>query len=119
MSNLVLIGRFFDNTQAHIARGILETNDIPCFIFDENHSSTAWHLSLAIGGTRLMVHKDDYEQAVELLKDFKEINAETAKKERPLIRKPYLKTFLGSIIGYIVGAPSIRPEKRKDKKNEV
>lgn len=111
---LVQIGRFFDSTQAHIARGILETNDIHCFLFDENHTSTAWHLNIALGGTRLMILRSDLEIALEILEDFEEINLSPNKEKRAVIRKPYLKTIIGTLIGFFVGAPSIRPNKEKN-----
>lgn len=111
---LILLGRFYDNVQAHIIRGILESHDIPCFVFDENHNNTAWHLGIAIGGVRLMVLSEHYESAQEILRDEMQRYKEQIPERPPIIRKPYLKTIIGTIIGFFVGAPSIRPTKKED-----
>lgn len=111
---LVQIGRFFDPTQAHIARGILETNNVPCFLFDDNHTSTAWHLNIALGGTRLMVLSEDVDISLELLEEFRVKNLKEGQKKKNIIRKPYLKTILGTILGFMAGAPSIPPDKKND-----
>ena len=111
---LVLLGRFYDTTQAHIFRGILESAEIPCFVFDENHSATAWHIGIALGGVRIMVLASDYHRAFALasthMHDFVKDHQKTPP---PLIRKPYLKTIIGTIIGFMVGAPSIWRSKKK------
>lgn len=113
-SKLVLLQRFYDSTQAHIIRGILESEDIPCFVMDENHNSSAWHLNIALGGVRLMVLSEDLEHARTILKEETDNYTNTLENKPAIIRKPYIKTILGTIIGFMVGAPSIRPSKKDD-----
>ncbi|HPD83584.1 MAG TPA: hypothetical protein PLK85_07200, partial [Alphaproteobacteria bacterium] len=83
---------------------------------DENHTSTAWHLNIALGGTRLMILSEDYDRALGIIKDTIEIEKKYYQNRKaPIIRKPYLKTFIGTIMGFLAGAPSIRPKKKHDK----
>ncbi len=110
---LILIRRFFNPVEAHIAKKILEDHDIHSFILDEHHSSSAWHLSIAIGGLRLMVLTSDYEEAQNVLNENLQKTAPEKDTKAPFIRKPYWKTLIGTIIGFWVGAPSIWRSKRK------
>lgn len=61
------IATFSTPTEAHVARLLLEANDIDCFIADEHTVSTAWHYSLATGGMKLQVDASDVSRAVERL----------------------------------------------------
>ena len=107
-NNLVLLERCYDMTQAHILRGLLETNDIPCFLMDEHHSAVAWHLTTAIGGLRIMVMEQDLEQARSMIGIIEET---TPKISKPFLRKPYLRNILLSLFGLFSGAPLIWPQK--------
>ncbi len=113
-NKLVLLEKFFDSTQAHIIRGILESDGIPCFIMDESQNSSVWHLNIALGGVRLMVLSEDLERAREILKEETDNYTKETDNKPAIIRKPYIKTILGTIIGFMVGAPSIRPSKKDD-----
>ena len=66
---LVPIGISFNPFEAHVIRGKLESNDIPCFLYDENTFRAMSHLSLAISGIRVMVRSEDYNKAAEILDD--------------------------------------------------
>ncbi|MEZ5813243.1 MAG: DUF2007 domain-containing protein [Alphaproteobacteria bacterium] len=112
---LVLLGRFYDNVQAHIIRGILESHDVPCFIMDEHHNNAAWHLGIALGGVRLMVFAQDYERAQEILKEEMQHYKAATPERAPLLRRPYLKTLLGTLVGFFAGAPSIRNFRKREK----
>ncbi len=114
---LIQLGRFYDITQAHIIRGKIENAGIPCFIFDEHHNATAWHLGIAVGGTRLMVLRDDYEAAREIAAHEMGKFIKDTPRDRAIIRKPYLKTIVGTIIGFFIGAPSI-PRSKDDDRGE-
>ena len=74
MSKLKHLATSYNPVQANIIKGILETNDIPCILFDEDSFSAMSILSLAIGGIRIMVHQDDLKTAKKLLKDMDEDN---------------------------------------------
>lgn len=115
-NKLVQVARFYDITEAHIVRGKLETNDIPSYVFDDHHNSIAWNLTIATGGIRVMINESDLDRAKEILADVEEQQEESRKQDSPLFRKPYLKTFFGTILGFMAGAPSIRPTRQKNQK---
>ena len=69
MSKLVPLGTSFNLFQAQVIRSKLEANEILCHLFDQNTFSAMSHLSLAIGGVRLMVHESDLEAAKEILQE--------------------------------------------------
>ena len=72
--SLVLFARFTNPTTAHLVRSILESHDIPCFVFDSMNGSMNWDIN---GATRLMVMQSDIETAKQLLED-EDINLEQA-----------------------------------------
>ena len=63
---LILLARFDFPTTGHIAKSILESHDIPCYIFDAMHGGMNWDVN---GATRLMVLQSDKVRAIEILKD--------------------------------------------------
>jgi hypothetical protein len=56
-----------DPTQIEMARDLLSEGGIECFIFDEDSSRMLG--SAAAVPARLMVHVEDYEEALEALKE--------------------------------------------------
>ncbi len=68
-SNLTLLAIFDNPSASHIARSYLEASDILCFVFDENISGLGWSCGTGRSGIRLMVHKDQYEEAKLLLNE--------------------------------------------------
>lgn len=50
-------------------RGLLESNDIPAFVLDDQHNAIAWHMQIALGGARVMVLMEDLEDAKTLLRE--------------------------------------------------
>ena len=56
-----------DQMQVEIARDLLTEGGIECFIFDEDSSRMLG--SAAAVPTRLMVHADDYQEALQALKE--------------------------------------------------
>ncbi len=111
-NDLVIVDRCYDMTQAHILRGLLESNDIPCFLMDEHHSAVAWHMGPALGGLRVMVMQRDLDaaQAIIGVSDNKETN-ETPKK---ILRKPYLRNILLGLFGLFSGAPLVWPKGKNE-----
>ncbi|MEM6812541.1 MAG: DUF2007 domain-containing protein [Pseudomonadota bacterium] len=69
---LILLARFDFPTTAHIAKTILESHNVPCYVFDAMHSGMNWDIN---GATRLMVLQSDEDKARQLLKD-EDINFE-------------------------------------------
>tara|TARA_B100000949_G_C14212655_1_gene420927 strand:- start:696 stop:938 length:243 start_codon:yes stop_codon:yes gene_type:complete len=66
---LVPLGSSFNAFFAHVIRGKLEANDIECHLFDTESFNAMSHLSLAIGGIRIMVLESDLEKAQALVKE--------------------------------------------------
>jgi hypothetical protein len=64
---LVCLARIYDAGEAEVARTVLESAGIRAFIFDGGFARTAWHLSHAIGGVRLMVPEAQVADARALL----------------------------------------------------
>jgi len=64
---LVTLCRFRDLPGALVAKGLLDSAGIKCFLSDENTVRMDWLWSNALGGVRLWVREDDVAQAVELL----------------------------------------------------
>ncbi|HEX2886331.1 DUF2007 domain-containing protein [Vineibacter terrae] len=64
---LVLLETFSDPTQAHMARGLLDTNGIPSVMIDGAMAATG--LVDAVGGVKLKVRAGDLASAKALLAD--------------------------------------------------
>ncbi|MGE0407538.1 MAG: DUF2007 domain-containing protein [Candidatus Korobacteraceae bacterium] len=64
--DLVTIRHFRSLGEAHVARGLLESAGIPCFLADE-HMYNHVRLPEMLGGVRLQVSIADMETAQELL----------------------------------------------------
>ncbi len=113
-TNLVLLTTYFDPGTAHIARGFLESHDIPCFIFDDQIAQVAWHLQIGTGGARLMVPQALLEDARALLLEHQMLPGGAA--EKPLLpqsSKGLLAAFIGFVMTIFSGVPFIL--KNKDK----
>lgn len=65
IDKLVQVAAFFDLAEAHILKGLLESEGLEVFLFDEQAAAFA---PLVVGGVRLMVREPDLERARELLK---------------------------------------------------
>jgi hypothetical protein len=66
-ANLVSIRRYRDLSEAIVARSLIESAGIFCFLMDENFARLEWQISNLIGGIRLQVPDEDAEAATELL----------------------------------------------------
>jgi hypothetical protein len=64
---LVVISHYDSVPDAELARGLLESEGIPAFVFDANMAGAQWFYSMAIGGTCLMVRAEDFGKAAEIL----------------------------------------------------
>lgn len=62
---IALLKRTFDATEAHMIKGFLEQNDITAFLMDEQ--THALNIGPAIGGVRIMVLKEDLDEAQKLI----------------------------------------------------
>lgn len=55
--------------EAHLVKARLEQSGIPAFVFDDQIVSTNWVLGQAVGGVKVKVADDDYELAMQVLKE--------------------------------------------------
>ncbi len=69
MDNWVTIMSFTFPTEAHIAKGYLESNGIETFMKDEMTAQVNNFYSNAIGGVKILVNESDYDKGIQLLKD--------------------------------------------------
>jgi len=67
MANLMVVERYYDISEAHIARGLLHHNGITAFLFDINMANMYWTYLTAISGIRLMVDEADVDKAANIL----------------------------------------------------
>ncbi|MFZ5633396.1 MAG: DUF2007 domain-containing protein [Bacillota bacterium] len=58
------IAKYSNAGEAHITRGLLESEGIEAYVFDE---LSAAYTPLAVGGVRLVVRQSDLERAVKIL----------------------------------------------------
>ncbi|MCU1320685.1 MAG: hypothetical protein JWM43_334 [Acidobacteriaceae bacterium] len=65
--DLVTLRRYRDLSEAIIARGVIESAGIFCFLKDENLARLDWQMSNMIGGIRLQVGSADVEAAEAIL----------------------------------------------------
>jgi Putative prokaryotic signal transducing protein len=64
---LVTLRRFRDLPEALVAKGLLDSAGIKCFLSDENTVRMDWLWSNALGGVRLWVREDDRAESTALL----------------------------------------------------
>ncbi len=67
--DMVTLRQFRDLPEALLAKGILDSAGIECFLVDENMIRMNWFISNLLGGIRLQVNRDDVEEAVTLLSE--------------------------------------------------
>ena len=65
----VMVGRYRDSGEAMIAKSMLDSAGIECFLGDENLVRIDWFYSNLIGGIKLMVREEDAETARKLLEE--------------------------------------------------
>ncbi|MHC5059008.1 MAG: putative signal transducing protein [Planctomycetota bacterium] len=70
----VRIATFGSETEAHMARSLLESRDIPCFIAKDDYGGMRPHMQLATG-VWLTVRQSDSEQAARILREVREGDA--------------------------------------------
>jgi len=64
----VRLATFGSDTEAHVARSLLESNGIPCFIAKDDCGGMRIHLQLSTG-VSLIVRKSDAELATRILQE--------------------------------------------------
>ncbi len=66
---LITIATFSHPIEAHILKTKLESEEIECFIADENTVTMNWLYSNAIGGVKLQIKKSDFKRAMAIIQD--------------------------------------------------
>jgi putative signal transducing protein len=64
----VTIARFSGLLEASLAKSLLDSAEIPCFLVDDNMVRMAWFFSDGLGGVRLQVAEEDVDDALEVLR---------------------------------------------------
>lgn len=64
---LITVATFSQPTEAHILKGRLEAEGIPCFLGDEHIIAAQPLYSLAVGGVKLQVTEGDEQEAREMI----------------------------------------------------
>ena len=67
MTDLVTIETYMNPLEAHIARGLLESEGIPATLGSEHHVWASWHFAQALGGVRLQVPAEYAHRARDVL----------------------------------------------------
>ncbi len=67
MNNLVTIKSFLTSSEAHILKGHLESEGIPCFLKNEGLVNTHALFSDSTGQIELQIKEDDVEKAQKFL----------------------------------------------------
>lgn len=111
--SLVVFKTCLDLTEAHIVRGVLETNDIECFLIDEHLNSVAYHLTQALGGVRVMVHADDIEQCHHIMAAQQKLSEAENITPTMYEKRPFFRNMALVLFGLFSGAPLFYPRKAK------
>lgn len=67
--NLVVLRTFRDVPEALLAKGMLESSGVECFLADENMVRMDWFISNLLGGVKLLVQPLDFSKASRILND--------------------------------------------------
>ena len=115
-ANLVLLKRVSDVFEAHAIKSYLESHGILAFLPDEQTISTATHLRIAVGDVRIMVYKDNFDNAADLLRIADANSEETKENIKPASENSLFSWFVSIIITLLSGVPT--PLKFKKRKND-
>jgi predicted RNA-binding Zn-ribbon protein involved in translation (DUF1610 family) len=104
-----IIKRYDNYVEAHIDKGVLEENDIECWLKDENTVTLDPLLTNAIGGIKLMVNTAQIETAREILNKLKEeqkakiVCGKCGSHNIELVSTPRkASNWLSTILGFLV-----------------
>jgi hypothetical protein len=107
--NFQIIKRYDNYVEAHIDKGLLEENDIECWLKDENTVTLDPLLTNAIGGIKLMVNTAQIVAAIEILNSLKEeqkakvVCAKCSSHNIELVSTPRkASNWLSAILGFFV-----------------
>ena len=75
-----IVASFSKPEQAHLLRAHLEGNGVAAFVRDDHTVTADWALSNAIGGVKVEVAEEDYDEALSVLAAFAPPAVEEEKK---------------------------------------
>ncbi|WP_414577963.1 putative signal transducing protein [Anabaena sp. CCY 9402-a] len=67
VNNFVTVSTFSNYIDANLAKQLLESQGIQCYLANESTVNMAWHLTVAVGWIKLQVNQTDLEQAKKVL----------------------------------------------------
>ena len=67
--NLVILRKFRDLPEALLAKGMLDSAGLPCFLADDNMVRMDWFISNVLGGVKVMVDAEDFAEASRLMSE--------------------------------------------------
>lgn len=67
---LVTVATFLEPAEAHIVRGLLQSDGIPASIAHEGHVTAIWPLATALGGIAVQVSSSDLDEARALIEAY-------------------------------------------------
>lgn len=114
--NFVTIRTFQNNFSAHLMLTKLRSEGIACFLKDEFTVTVDPVLSNAVGGIKLIVKKEDEQEAVELLRIFDEAYMKSAVCPQcgnhtiELVPKNTAKNLLTVLLSWLFGSYAISRE---------
>ncbi len=66
---LIVIKTVFTTVEAHLIKSKLESEGIPCALFDENMVGLHPFYDVSIGGIKIKVHEENQQKAAEILNE--------------------------------------------------
>jgi len=107
MNDLVVVNTYFHKHEAEIAKGLLESNGITATISADDMGGLREHITIGMGNIRLLVVKNDFDKAKEILEGVTDVSKETDSqgKSREVLKLEYtissykkVKYIFGSFI---------------------
>lgn len=86
--SLLTVKIFQNNVDAHLFKARLESQDIQCYLFDENINSMDMIYGVAVGGIKVKVNSSDTEKVKKVLSDMEE----EQRKQSLFIKCPVCKS---------------------------
>ena len=84
---LVTVRTFDNSIQAHLLKSKLESEDITCYLFDENIVGLNPLYNITVGGIKLKIHKADIDRAAVIIQ---EVDQSALTNDQIVIRKKFI-----------------------------
>src|SRR4051812_15374009 len=101
---MITVRSFSKPEEAHLLRAHLEGNGIPAFVRDDHTITADWALSNAIGGAKVEVAEEDFDDAVAIIAEFTPVSPTPAEKNQHAFGR-YLKiTGVAFVLSFVLVA---------------